>query len=307
MLDAGSAAVTGVPSPLGRRRLAEVTADLGLLTGALDEAIVRYGEARIWPRQPATWRRPWDEASRALAQAYGGAPSAALGTAAVALRFGEAGRSAVLGLRPLRRGRVGALGTDPACAAATCRRRPAPQRPWAPTTLVALVRLSEAALASRSRDARSALGRFEHLLTAWRASGGGTGLAVTVRSLIPVLVELGVDDGAAVLHGAVSDPVIGPPPYGEDAARPQAAAARLRDRLGERFEVLVARGRRLDEEQLAAEALRWLQLAGPAVDGALRRCVGSPERARRRVRRWTSSCGVPERVALATREPDGDW
>ncbi|MEZ5234525.1 MAG: hypothetical protein R2749_17730 [Acidimicrobiales bacterium] len=117
LLDAGSAAVTGVPSPLGRRRLAEVTADLALLTGALDEAIVRYGEARDLALAAGDVAQAvWDEASRALAQAYGGAPSAALGTAASALRLAKRAGAPSLVAYAHFAVAESALGTDPARA-----------------------------------------------------------------------------------------------------------------------------------------------------------------------------------------------
>lgn len=98
------------------------------------------------------------------------------------------------------------------------------------------------------------------MLTAWHRTGSWTGLSVTLRSLVPLLIDTGQAREAAVFHGAVTRPAKGPAPYGADAERLDLAKARLLTALGATgFATLSERGRDLSEGELTEQALRAIR------------------------------------------------
>jgi predicted ATPase/DNA-binding SARP family transcriptional activator len=250
------------------RRLYEGAGDLAILTGDLDEAAARYLEARdlaIEQADPA--QAVWDEGSRALAYAYGQderAFEAAERTMTIASGIGSPSAlayahyvlaEAVIDIDPERARHH--LGVADAAA-----------NEVGSTYLSALVGLSLANIAARTAAPADALGTFEQILITWQRTVAGTGLVITIRSLVTTLIELGDLKGAALLYGAVSEPKVGPKPYGDDADRLGAAERTLRDRLGRDFDELSTRGRSIHEDELATTALHHVRGALRAVAAA---------------------------------------
>jgi predicted ATPase/DNA-binding SARP family transcriptional activator len=116
---------------------------------------------------------------------------------------------------------------------------------------------SLASLATRTSDHREALRRFRDAVQLWRRLGDHTHQLTTVRNLVELLVELGVDDDAALLYGAVV--IASPPSFGAEADRLERDGVRLEERLGaEALAGFAHRGQRLGPEGLPEAALATL-------------------------------------------------
>lgn len=116
---------------------------------------------------------------------------------------------------------------------------------------------SLASLSARTGDHREALRLFRQALRLWRRLGDHTHQLTTVRNVVELLAELGVDDDAALLHGAVV--TASPPSFGAEAERLEEAGVRLEERLGAaRVAELARLGRRLGPDGLPAAALATL-------------------------------------------------
>ena len=103
--------------------------------------------------------------------------------------------------------------------------------------------LSATTLRARHGDLADAAHRFAALLDHFGDGGDPSHLVTTVRNLVTLLVRLGHHRVAAVLLGAVTESP-GPPSYGPEAERLDAAAEECRRALGtQEFERMLARGR----------------------------------------------------------------
>ncbi len=127
---------------------------------------------------------------------------------------------------------------------------------------VALVSL--ASLYGRHGDTDRAVALFRETVAHWRRLGDYTHQLTTLRNLVHLLARIGVDDAAAVLHGAVT--VGSTPSFGAEAERLTAAWEHARKRLGTSVaEAAAARGRHLPLTEVVDEALAALDaLTGEA-------------------------------------------
>jgi predicted ATPase/DNA-binding SARP family transcriptional activator len=117
---------------------------------------------------------------------------------------------------------------------------------------VALVSL--ASVCARAGETREALERFREAVWLWRRLGDHTHQLTTLRNLVEVLVEVGADEDAALLHGAVA--TASPPSFGAEADRLERARVRFEGRLGAEAVASLARdGRDLGPDLLVDAAL----------------------------------------------------
>ena len=117
---------------------------------------------------------------------------------------------------------------------------------------VAMVSL--ASLSGRNGEVARAVELFAEVVAHWRRLGDWTHQLTTLRNLVELLVHLGADEPAAVLHAAVSD--ASPPSFGAESARLAAAWGELERRLGpERAAAAAERGRRLGPAETVDETL----------------------------------------------------
>jgi ATP/maltotriose-dependent transcriptional regulator MalT len=143
---------------------------------------------------------------------------------------------------------------------------------------VALVSL--ASLTGRHHEPGRALARFRTAVAHWRPLGAHTQQLTTLRNLVDLLVRVGADEPAAVLHGAVT--VGTTPSFGAEAARLAAAWEVLERRLGrDRAEVAARRGRAATHEVVVDTALACLDEllvsdAPAAAEGGLRGAPRGP-------------------------------
>ncbi|MGD9701440.1 MAG: BTAD domain-containing putative transcriptional regulator [Acidimicrobiia bacterium] len=115
---------------------------------------------------------------------------------------------------------------------------------------------SAASLEVRHGDARRAVQEYQWLLPLWSRAGVRVTQWTMLRSVAELLARLGADRAAAVVLGAVTAPTAGNEVVGDDADRLAALATELRQRLGhDGYEVAVAEGRGLDDDDAAAVAL----------------------------------------------------
>lgn len=130
---------------------------------------------------------------------------------------------------------------------------------------VALVSL--ASLTGRRGDPEQAIGLFRRTIAHWRSLGAYTQQLTTLRNLVDLLVRVGADEPAAVLHGAVR--AAATPSFGAEAARLAAAWDELERRLGPQARSAAQRGAMLTEQQVVTVALDHLDdlLTAASVDG----------------------------------------
>jgi predicted ATPase/DNA-binding SARP family transcriptional activator len=120
---------------------------------------------------------------------------------------------------------------------------------------------SLASVAVRDGLHHQAVEEYRWLLPTWLRAGVSAPFWTMLRSVIELLVAAGVDEPAARLLGAVTEPGSGHDVYGDDDRRLRAAEATLRRRLGVAgTEACMAMGRRFDDVAAAAEATAALDL-----------------------------------------------
>jgi predicted ATPase/DNA-binding SARP family transcriptional activator len=120
---------------------------------------------------------------------------------------------------------------------------------------VAMVSL--ASLRGRTGDEKRAVDLFAEVIAHWRQLGDWTHQVTTLRNLVELLVGLGLDEQAAVLHGAVGE--VSPPSFGAEAERLDDAWGELERRLGADQAIAAAeRGRQLGPAAMVDEALAIL-------------------------------------------------
>lgn len=117
--------------------------------------------------------------------------------------------------------------------------------------------VSLASLLGRRGHTEQALRRFRTVIAHWRRLGNYTHQLTTLRNLVELLVQLGDDEPAAMLYGAVTDGRS--PTFGLEAERLATAWERLESRLGEPAAAAAARrGRGLTPTGVAGEILQHL-------------------------------------------------
>nr|NIQ58534.1 transcriptional regulator [Gemmatimonadota bacterium]NIR40594.1 transcriptional regulator [Actinomycetota bacterium]NIS35520.1 transcriptional regulator [Actinomycetota bacterium]NIU70182.1 transcriptional regulator [Actinomycetota bacterium]NIW32068.1 transcriptional regulator [Actinomycetota bacterium] len=107
----------------------------------------------------------------------------------------------------------------------------------------------------RLGEPERALRQYRDVIAHWRRLGSHTHQLTTLRNLVVLLAQLGADEPAAVLHGAVTVDVT--PSFGLEARRLEAAWGSIEERLGpEQAAAAARRGRRLTASQMGEVALR---------------------------------------------------
>lgn len=120
---------------------------------------------------------------------------------------------------------------------------------------VALVSL--ASLEGRRGRTEQALELFREVVAHWRRRGDYTHQLTTLRNLVVLLTDVGADEPAAVLHGAVTEGSA--PSFGAEAQRLEAAWNQLEERLGpEAAAAAATQGRDFTAIQMADTALEHL-------------------------------------------------
>jgi len=124
--------------------------------------------------------------------------------------------------------------------------------------------VSPASQPSRAQHASAnlsdAMSGYAELIDHWHRAGAWTQQWTTIRTLIETLTQLGHDEPAAVLYGALLASPTASPITGSDAERITQALTKLRERLGDvRFQALQTEGAMLDDERATAYALHTVE------------------------------------------------
>ena len=122
------------------------------------------------------------------------------------------------------------LDTDPSAAAPLLEAAIAAGRGVEGRLPEGVAMVSLASLRTRTGDQTRAVELFAEVIALWRQLGDWTHQITTLRNLVELLVGLGLDEPAAVLHGAVGG--MSPPSFGAEADRLDDAWIVLEERLG---------------------------------------------------------------------------
>ena len=119
------------------------------------------------------------------------------------------------------------------------------------TFIESLAVMASSALRGRHGDPYQSLPAFREILEDWHERGDLERLWVATRNLVELLVRVGEDEAAAVLHGALE------PTHGARMTESQASGiAELEHRMGEpTFQAALERGRAFDRSETLAYAL----------------------------------------------------
>lgn len=193
----------------------------------------------------------------ALASHYRGQREAAIGHATALEQAATAAASpTVRAWAAYVRGEI-SMDTDPALArqqfaAAVKAAREAGSRLPEGVSLASL-----ASVCARAGEIRQALEYFREAVRLWHRLADHTHQLTTVRNLVGLLADVGADEDAALLYGAVA--TVSPPSFGAEADRLEQARASLEERLGAEVVAALARdGRGLGSDRLAETALTAL-------------------------------------------------
>jgi predicted ATPase/DNA-binding SARP family transcriptional activator len=228
--------------------------EVALYEGRLDDVLALADALQqVAPSGANRLFNVWLRVSRVLAQAYSGRTDAAI---AEAERFLAAGRrdgtpaSVAWATYALTEALVE---HDPEQALPVAEEALAYSRAFDDRFLVGVTLVTAASLHARHGDPRRAVELFRETVDRWRRARNWTQQWVAVRSIVGLLVRLGANEHAAVLHGIVLSRSTASPPFGADAERLAAASAELSSRLGEvRFEAARARGVAMPDDQAIA-------------------------------------------------------
>lgn len=149
------------------------------------------------------------------------------------------------------------LDTDPAEAVAALEQAVDRARQVNNLMIEGVSLVSLASLQGRRGETDVALGLFRDVIAHWRRRGNYTYQLTTLRNLVELLSEIGADEPAAVLHGAVTEGLA--PSFGPEAERLAEAWRQLERRMGAAAAAAAAeRGGSLDPAQMGDEALAQL-------------------------------------------------
>lgn len=247
----------------------EVAGDVATFQGRVDDAVANFTEAsRLAEAAGDTQTAVINIVSQALARAYGGDTRQGLALATVAHERAARSRNPTsLAWGLYTRGEVLGL-DDPERALPLLDDARELAESVGNEFVVGITDVSAASLRSRLGDPAEALRGFAALIDRWRQGNNWTQQWTTLRNLVELLVRLGADEPAAVLHAAATAPEAGGRSYGAEAARLHAAAATAYERLGpQRYESASERGRRLgahDVLRVATETIDGLRAELPS-------------------------------------------
>lgn len=245
-----AAAEAGAHAAGGHRRGIEVLADVAFLRGDLDRARTLFQDAAAQAEADGDWLQVvWDLGSATLARHYRGSAvdDEPLRVLAIAEQCGS------LSARAFARFVIGEIDASER----ELRTAIELAEQAGSDFLNNLAVVSLAAATARRGDTEPALDYYESAIRAWQLVGAWSPFWITLRSLIRVLADLGLDEDAATLHGATHHPRTGPAPYGHDSVVMEQTASTLLRRLGRRdFDAHVTFGADLADDDVADFALR---------------------------------------------------
>lgn len=267
-----AAAEAGAHAAAGHRRGVEVLADVAFLRGDLARArsLFLEGAAQAEAAGDAL-QIVWDLGSAALALHYGGQPVEGEPDRVLEIAE-ECGSPSARAFAHFVVGEVNASEHELRTAIELAEQASS-------DFLNNLAVVSLAAAAARNGDSKSALDYYEQAIRTWQQVGAWSPLWVTLRTFTRVLADLGLNDVAAVLHGATHCPRTGPVPYGADSAMMQDTANTLLERMGQRdFDTRVKWGVGLSDDEVLTLALQALQRAREVMETPVARVVLSRPR-----------------------------
>ncbi len=235
----------------------EVLAEVAIWRGDLERAIELFREASEQAQATGSpFEIIWDLGCLAAALSYAGRPEEGFPVAEEALALADVTRSPTArGLARYFRAEVQAR-TDPSAAEDGLREAITLAGSVGSRFVVALAQVTLASLCARHHDPQTALGHFGEAIREWHRSGTWTSLWVTLRNLLDLLAQIGADEDAAVLYGAIQAAERSPTPYGADTAMLREVAGTLEERLGATsFHRCLERGERLSTEDVVVLAL----------------------------------------------------
>ena len=250
-----AAAEAGAHAAAGHRRGLEVLADVAFLRGDLARARALFLQAAAQAEAAGdTLQVVWDLGSAALALHYGGRTVDGEPARVLAIAD-ECGSPSARAFAHFVIGEVN--GSDHQLRTAI---ELAEQ--VGSDFLRNLAVVSLAAATARSGDTKPALDYYEQAIRTWQQVGAWSPLWITLRTLIRVLADLGLNDDAATLYGATQRPRTGPAPYGTDSAMMQETAQTLLQRLGRHdFDAHVTQGTDLADDDVVTFALQAIRKA----------------------------------------------
>ena len=194
----------------------------------------------------------WAHTNRVLVQAYGSDPEPAVGDAE---RFLASAHEPVVVAWATYNLAETLVEVDPDRALPIAEEALARARAADDRFLTGVSLVTAASLHARHGDPVRAVPLFRETVGRWHRAGNWPQQWVAVRSIVGLLLRLGVDADAAVLHGIVSSRSTASPPYGADARRLDEAHRELARRLGdERLGDACARGAAMRDDQ----AITWI-------------------------------------------------
>lgn len=238
-----------------------VRSEIAFYRGELDEAQRIHDELAGTPVHDAerVWSM-WSEMIRVMAPAYRGDSAQAIsaGERFVA-RADREGDPIMMGWS--RYALAEAIGdTDPPRALDLLDDALARARASGGRFLTGVALVTAASLRGRHGQPDQARRVFAETVRWWRRAGNWAQQWTTVRNVVDLLVRLGDDEHAAVLHGAVLARTAAPPPFGADAQRLAHAEAILRKRMGANaFATASARGAAMSDGDVIAWVLELLE------------------------------------------------
>ena len=242
----------------GHRRAIEVLADVAFLRGELAGARALFLQSAALAESVGdVLQLVWDLGSAALALHYGG--QAVDGEPERVLAIAEeCGSPSARAFAHFVIGEVSGSEDDLWTAVELAQR-------VGSDLLNSLAVVSLASAAGRRGDTEPALDHYERAIRTWHQVGAWSPLWITLRTFIRVLVDIGLHDDAATLHGAARRPRTGPPPYGADSDMMQQTADALLQRLGQHdFDTQANRGAGLPDDEVVKFALEALGRARDA-------------------------------------------
>lgn len=244
-----------------RALLSEVFGDVALFQGRLADAAAAYADAtRLADNAGDAQTAVFNLAGQALAHAYDGRTQESLNLVAIAHdRAGRGNNPSATAWTLYARGEALA-GEEPERALALVTDARTLAHSVGNEFIVGVAEVAQASLRTRLGDPVRALEGFAALIGRWQRTANWTQQWTTLRNLVELLVHLGAEKPAAVVHAAATTPETGAPTYGVEAAKLRDAIETAQQRLGPRaFEVAAERGRRLAGEDAVRVAMETIE------------------------------------------------
>lgn len=255
---AESALAEAAPDELATLWARYVLTTVALYEGCLDDAIAHADQRlELADALGQPYHRALAGVSRVLALRYRGDGTEAVDAAAEARRDAEACGNHTARAWALYSGGEALLDSAPEEAAALLEQAVDAARRVDRRFIEGVTLVSLASLHGRLGRTDRALELFRETIAHWRALGVYTQQLTTLRNLVELLVRVGADEPAAVLHGAVTAGAT--PSFGVEAQRLEDARSELETRLGsDVVDDAAEQGRRLGPAEMVDRALAEL-------------------------------------------------